>query len=385
MVDSDLPNPSTTIIYFMLITLCFIFFTIYNILQTKEKETVADVTDNNVIHSIYILMLVVGSYFINATISKSMCSQSIQWTYILMVTLLPWIVIFISLYFILKIFPGWISPFSNTIGYAIIGFLGVEKIYDSIFKTDKEASGQIEVVKAIANMNSNKGKFINQISTELDEFDSFFSSIKATLKPEIANKLKSDGDGKQSDGDGKQSDVILTGEHHIEGYLSPREIGKKIDDKLKSHGDGNNRTIDFKTPFDEPLADEIFNKRSLPSVQPRISMGGMTDLKGGEPPVVGIRIDDSTSSTVKETTLVKDSKLSEEKDPLDPLFKLYQLLVIKQVIGKIVWYILAGILISSISYNLVISMACEKSLAEIQKDFETAREKAEESSASATS
>jgi hypothetical protein len=247
MVDSDLPNPSTTIIYFMLITLCFIFFTIYNILQTKEKETVADVTDNNVIHSIYILMLVVGSYFINATISKSMCSQSIQWTYILMVTLLPWIVIFISLYFILKIFPGWISPFSNTIGYSVIGLLGVEKIYGSIFKTGQEASENTEVVKAIANMNSNRSKFVNQISTNVDDFNTFFDNMKELIKED-------------------------------------------------GNSDGTNK------------------------------------------------------------------------------LKLYQLLIIKQFVGKIVWYVLAGILICSISYNLIINMTCEKSLEELQKDFETARE-----------
>ena len=54
--------------------------------------------------------------------------------------------------------------------------------------------------------------------------------------------------------------------------------------------------------------------------------------------------------------------------------KLYQLLVIKQFVGKIVWYILAGILICSISYNLIISMTCEKSLEELQKDFEAAKE-----------
>ena len=63
------------------------------------------------------------------------------------------------------------------------------------------------------------------------------------------------------------------------------------------------------------------------------------------------------------------------KEPIkNPIILLYQLLVIKQLIGKLVWYVLAGILISSISYNLVINMACEKSLEEIKKDFETARE-----------
>lgn len=251
MAESDLPSPSSTIIYFMLTTLCFAFFTIYSILQTQDKEKVANALDNNVINSIYILLLVVGSYFINATISKAMCNQSIQWSYVLMITLLPWIIIFVSLYFILKLFPGWISPFSNTVGYIIIGTLGVEKIYDTIFKTGSEAAGNPELVRAIANMNSNRTKFINQISTNVEDFDEFFKNMKDAVKSDTPDYDKN-------------------------------------------------------------------------------------------------------------------------------LLKLYQLLVIKQVIGKIVWYVLAGILISSISYNLVISMACEKSLEEIKSDFETARLKSEE-------
>lgn len=239
----SIPNPSGTIIYFMIVTLCFVFFTIYNIFQAKTIDKASLSIDNNIINSIYLLFLVLGSYFINVATSKSMCSQ-IQWGYISMITLLPWLIIFVSLYFILKIFPGWISPFSNTIGYSVIGVLGVEKIYENIFKTGEEASGNTEVVKAIANMNSNRGKFVNQISTNTDDFTKFFDNIGEATK---------------------------TGD-------------------LETH------------------------------------------------------------------------KL-----------KLYQLLIIKQFVGKIVWYILAGILICSISYNLIISMTCEKSLEQIQKDFETAR------------
>ena len=248
MAETDLPNPSSTIVFFLLATLCFTFFTMFSISQSKDYKAIENANNNNIINAVYILLLIVGSYFINATISKSMCSQTIQWGYILMITLLPWTIIFISLHFILKLFPGWVTPFSNTIGYIIIGFLGLQKVYDSIFKSENEDSNNPELTKAIANMNSNKMKFINQISSNFQEFETFFEGIKSTLKPDYEN-------------------------HKL---------------------------------------------------------------------------------------------------------KLYQLLVIKQALGKIVWYILAGILISSISYNLVINMACEKSLEEIKKDFDTAREESEQ-------
>lgn len=248
MAETALPNPSSTIVFFLLATLCFTFFTMFSISQSKTYDAIENANNNNIINAVYILLLIVGSYFINATISKSMCSQTIQWGYILMITLLPWTIIFISLHFILKLFPGWVTPFSNTIGYIIIGFLGLQKVYDSIFKSNNGDSSNPELTRAIANMNNNKMKFINQISSNLQEFETFFIGIEPTLKADYA-------------------------------------------------------------------------KHKL---------------------------------------------------------KLYQLLVIKQALGKIVWYILAGILISSISYNLVINMACEKSLEEIKKDFDTAREESEQ-------
>ena len=253
MTETDLPNPSSTILFFLLTTVCFTFFTMFSISQAKDYIRTENAINNNIINGVYILILIVGSYFINATISKSMCSQSIQWGYILIVTILPWTLIFIFLQFILRLFPGWVTPFSNTIGYIIIGFLGLQKVYDSIFKSENENTDTPELTKAIANMNSNKMKFINQISSNLEEFDKFFEGIPA---------------------------------------------------------------------------------------------------------------------------LIKDKNIEDHK------LKLYQLLVIKQALGKIVWYILAGILISSISYNLIINMSCEKSLEEIKKDFDTAREEGEQAAES---
>ena len=252
MAETDLPNPSSTILFFLLTTVCFTFFTMFSISQAKDYITTENAINNNIINAVYILILIVGSYFINATISKSMCSQSIQWGYILIVTILPWTLIFIFLQFILRLFPGWVTPFSNTIGYIIIGFLGLQKVYDDIFESKNENTENTELTKAIANMKSNKMKFINQISSNLQEFETFFEGIEPTLKPD-------------------------------------------------------------------------YEKHKL---------------------------------------------------------KLYQLLVIKQALGKIVWYILAGILISSISYNLIINMSCEKSLEEIKKDFDTAREEGEQAAES---
>jgi hypothetical protein len=355
MAESNLPNPSSTIVYFLLTTICFAFFTIYNIFQKQEISQITQATNNNVINFVYILLLVVGSYFINASISKSMCSQSIQWSYVLMITLLPWIIIFISLYFVLKIFPGWITPFSNTIGYSVIGLLGIEKTYDDIFITTSETNSNTELVKAIANMNSNKPKFINQISIDVQEFVEFFTQMGQLLKSGILDKVKAIQIP-------EQTTDLNTGE----GIIDTGTKGKGISD-IETEGKGMIDTGAEGKDRSPGADDEVYGGRASASKArnylPKKSHMYKKNYKGGGP---------DGSDLSSEVPIVAGEPT---KEPIkNPIILLYQLLVIKQLIGKLVWYVLAGILISSISYNLVINMACEKSLEEIKKDFEAARE-----------
>ena len=146
----------------------------------------------------------------------------------------------------LKLFPGWVSPFSNTIGYTFVSMLGIEKILIDILNDNKDGQELApDLLKAINTINSNKSNFINQISIE----------------------------------------------------------------NLRSYKD-----------FIEKMKESLLIK----------------------------------------TTVDIDDKL---------FLQLYKLLTIKHVVGKVVWYILAGILISSISYNYIIGMSCEKSIEQIKKEF----------------
>ena len=88
-------------------------------------------------------------------------------------------------------------------------------------------------------------------------------------------------------------------------------------------------------------------------------------------PVTPIR--DNAPPSKKTNTNANEPQTGGVDNDIDPIMKLYRLIVIKQFIGKVVWYILAGILISSISYNLIITMSCNRSLDEINKDFESTK------------
>lgn len=246
MAEGDIPSPATTLIYFILVTLGFLVFTIFTINKSDNIVSINNSKDSNVINFIYILFIIIGSYFLNVHNSRVICDQSIEWNYILIVTIMPWLIIFVLLYFILKLFPGWVSPFSNTIGYMFVSMLGVSSTLEKIMTDDDSASAKPDLVKAINSIKNNKSKFINQIDINLANFEAFITELKQS--------------GITHNDDTKQDDIV----------------------------------------------------------------------------------------------------------------KLYKLITMKHAIGKIVWYILAGILISSISYNYIIGISCEKSVDQIIKDYDTA-------------
>jgi len=340
MAETSLPNPGSTTMYFIGITIFLIGLTISNIRSAEDISAISARRESYIHNIIYILVVIVGSYFINVTISKAMCNQSIQWGYILLITLLPWIIIFITLYGVLYLFPGWISPFSNTIGYLVIVVLGVEKTYGNIFKTGEEASGNPELVKAIANMNSNKTKFINQISSDLIEFIDFFKNMKDAVKSNIIIPDIPSGNETKSDAAGIKPDIKPGIKPDIKPGIKPG-IKPELAD---ASPDGPTTTTN-------------------------------EQLKGG----AIIRVSNLLRSRPKDAVPINVINKPNTTINKDYLLELYRLLVIKQLIGKAVWFILAGILICSISYNLIINMSCEKSVAELTKEFETAKEEITES------
>ena len=80
-------------------------------------------TKNNILSAgitfIFFLVLLIGEYFINLAMSKDVCgfdqSKTALWA-----TVLPWFLVLGALKAALVVFPGWLSPFSNTFGYIFV-------------------------------------------------------------------------------------------------------------------------------------------------------------------------------------------------------------------------------------------------------------------------
>mgnify|MGYP001367310087 CR=1 FL=1 len=165
----------------------FIYDSIYN-MYSQNNEPEIEIAGNNITYDIiYILSLLLGSYFINVNISKTLCNtENIQWFTITIYTIMPWLFIFFAIYIILQIFPGWCRPFSNTIGYLFVNTLGATDDFKKLLKSSEEIkngqngenSENSKLVNAIVNINKDYSRFINEISNEKREFYNFMNELK---------------------------------------------------------------------------------------------------------------------------------------------------------------------------------------------------------------
>lgn len=177
------PNPTFGILWFFIIT--SIFFVIkYFIGQNRTPE---GLQKEKVFTGIYILLIIVGEYFINLNLTNAMCGTN-QWETAILVTIIPWVIIFGLLNIMLIVFPGWLAPFSNTFGYGIARLAGLGDLMEKIIKPkiDNAASQQMkDMQEALAHIYSDKSLLVNEIT--LGNFDNFWSNMSVVFKKGVVN------------------------------------------------------------------------------------------------------------------------------------------------------------------------------------------------------
>ena len=180
---NNIPSGLVSTIYFILVTTIFtiiIYITLPNNIPDGENNT------NMLYVIIYILILVVGNYLINLNLTKTICGGQPQWSSTMIITLVPWILIFGVINLILIVFPGWITPFANTFGYLFMKLLGVENLLKQILNLDKDnpnakLTPQNKLVaRGIQEIYGNSSLFLNQVPTQPDKFKEFVSVLLNT-------------------------------------------------------------------------------------------------------------------------------------------------------------------------------------------------------------
>ena len=181
--NEEVSSSLISIIFFVLITTIFTVIVYINI-PNNIPDT--NLNTNSMYFMIYILILVIGNYFINLNITKSVCGGQPQWATTMMNTIIPWILIFGIMNIVLIIFPGWITPFANTFGYGAMNLLGLKDLLNVILNINKSnpdntlTSSQKLVARGIEEIYGNSSLFINQVPTEPDKFKDFVKTLIST-------------------------------------------------------------------------------------------------------------------------------------------------------------------------------------------------------------
>ena len=366
MANSDVPIPGSPLIFFFFITLGFLIFTLFSIQNAKSIDDIEKAKDGSLLTIIYVCVLIIGSYFINSTVSKAICnSEAVRWSNILLATLLPWIIIFFSLFIVLKIFPGWITPFSNTVGYVVISILGVENTLTAIL--NKDTNNSSDLAKAIANITHNKSNFINQIDINKATFLSFIGDLKNAniIKLKNPGTVGTEGTvGTATRGAGTATGTATT-------TAGGATRGGETRGGATRGGTIGPGTIAGAAPATAATsAATAATTTTTPG--PAGTATGTAAAAAATAATTTTTPGPAGTATGTQAAAAANKELESELLTNPDIQNLYKLLVIKNVLGQITWYTLAGVLVSSVSYNYIINMSCDKSLEEITTELNNA-------------
>lgn len=182
---SSASSPATAMLWFFVITT--IYFAIKYMTLDVSSTAPETGSTSGIYMGIYVILLVLGEFFINLNLTDTMCGTK-QWGTAMLVTLIPWVFIFGVLNLLLNVFPGWLGPFSNTFGYGIARIAGIGSIFNDIFKEtitgeDSENAANKGMAEALQHIYSDKSLLLNEIT--LDNFDNFWTNMKDLIKPAV--------------------------------------------------------------------------------------------------------------------------------------------------------------------------------------------------------
>jgi hypothetical protein len=147
------PDPSAGMLFFFIATSLYCIICIFMGGGDAKTKIIMKVS--------YILFIITGQYFINLKLSNSICGVN-QWRSTLMITLVPWMMIFGVLHLFLIMFPGWLGPFANTFGYLVTKLMGLPDLMKEIL--EPVAKGETE--RAILSVTTDDSLLVNQFYPE---------------------------------------------------------------------------------------------------------------------------------------------------------------------------------------------------------------------------
>jgi hypothetical protein len=175
------PNSSFSTFIFACITIIYIVVDHSNIIDPTTNYSTAYLI-------CYILSILTWEFYTNISLTTSICG-SVQWRTAITATVFPWGLIFGIFILLLTMFPGWLTPFSNTFGYAVVRMQGINStLVDILAEPSKitNAGPQTESMnQALAHIYSDKSLLVNEITPE--NFEYFWKNMKNVIKESVYN------------------------------------------------------------------------------------------------------------------------------------------------------------------------------------------------------
>lgn len=173
---------STSFSIFIIITI------LYFIIRYNLDESVKSTVD-----IIYYCLFAISQLFFIYIQSKELCKEP-QIGTVFIWGLIPIFFIFFGMITLLKIFPGWKSPFSNTFGYLTTRLMGIGNTFNSLLKTNFKSNDE-GLNKVMQSVYEDQSLLINEITPS--NFDLAIQKLKPMFNTTLASygenieKLKS--------------------------------------------------------------------------------------------------------------------------------------------------------------------------------------------------
>jgi hypothetical protein len=165
--SKNLPSPNIGLLLFGVITIG------YFVIQYKTKEKHSAIAT-----IIYFILLFIFQFGANVNTTKTLCGETHVKT-AFFYTMFPWVFIFGILNLMLLLFPGWLSPFSNTFGYIVISTVGkLNSILGEVLKS-KEQTQDSELSQTLGKIYDNPSLLINEIPNASVGYEEFWKKLKS--------------------------------------------------------------------------------------------------------------------------------------------------------------------------------------------------------------
>lgn len=164
--DTKTSNPQSGFFIFLIVTL---IVTGFKIMMPSSDQ---------LIDASYILIIIITQFMINLGLTKTLCYET-NYKKAFMTTIFPWVMLFGVINMMLTIFPGWLSPFSNTFGYFAATLAGSKGTVDSIF-IDPTTEQAKSMAKPLAYIYSDRSLLMNQVT--LESFDDYWNKSAPLMK-----------------------------------------------------------------------------------------------------------------------------------------------------------------------------------------------------------